>query len=78
VQLVLKAGVKMRANDLIQALTRKLGANSQAELASVLGVTVATLINWKNRDEDLSPLQVASALVKSRYAAVQKSQLETI
>lgn len=68
----------MRANDLIQALTRKLGANSQAELASVLGVTVATLINWKNRDEDLSPLQVASALVKSRYAAVQKSQLETI
>lgn len=68
----------MKAIDLIEALAKKLGTNSQTELAAVLGVTVATLINWKNRGEDLSALQVASALAKSRSAAVQKSQLETI
>ncbi|MFY0582506.1 helix-turn-helix domain-containing protein [Cystobacter fuscus] len=68
----------MKAIELIEALGKKLGTSSQTELAAVLGVTVATLINWKNRDEDLSPLQVASALAKSRSAAVRKSQLETI
>lgn len=68
----------MKANELIEALARKLGTNSQAELASVLGVAVGTLNNWKTRDEDLSPLQVASALAKSRSAAVKKAQLETI
>jgi len=68
----------MRANDLILALSKKLGTTSQSELAAVLGVTVGTLINWKNRDEDLSATQVAAALSKSRSAAVQKAQLETI
>lgn len=68
----------MKANNLIEALGKKLGTNSQTELAAVLGVSVGTLINWKNRNEDLSPLQVASALAKSRSAAVQKAQLETI
>lgn len=68
----------MKANDLMEALGKKLGTASQMELAAALGVTVATLINWKNRDEDLSPLQVASALAKSRSAAVQKAQFETI
>lgn len=68
----------MKATELIEALSKKLETNSQAELASVLGVTVGTLINWRNRDEDLSPLQVASALAKSRSAAVRKAQLETI
>jgi transposase len=69
---------KMKAKELIAALTKKLGTTSQNELASALGVTVTTLINWKNRDEDLSAVQVASALSKSRSAAVRKSQLETI
>lgn len=68
----------MKATDLIDALAKKLQTNSQAELAGVLGISVATLINWKNRDEDLSPSQVASALAKSRSAAVQRAQLETI
>ena len=68
----------MKAAELISALSRKLGTTSQSELADVLGVTVGTLINWKNRDEDLSALQVASALAKSRSAAVRKSQFETI
>jgi len=68
----------MRATDLIDALAKKLQTNSQLELASVLGISVATLVNWKNRDEDLSPLQVATALAKSQAAAVQRSQLETI
>ncbi len=68
----------MKAAELIEALSRKLGTTSQSELADVLGVTVGTLINWKNRNEDLSALQVASALAKSRSAAVRKSQFETI
>lgn len=68
----------MKATDLIEALAKKLGTSSQTELASVLGVSVGTLINWKNRDEDLSPLQVASALAKSQSAAVHRAQLETI
>jgi transposase len=68
----------MKATDLMDALAKKLKTNSQAELASVLGVSVGTLINWKNRDEDLSPLQVASALAKSQSAAVQRAQHETI
>jgi hypothetical protein len=68
----------MKAIELIKALSKKLETNSQVELAAVLGVTVGTLINWKNRNEDLSPLQVASALAKSQSAAVQKAQLETI
>lgn len=68
----------MKANDLLAALAKKLGTNSQGELAAVLGVTVQTLINWKNRDEDLSAQQVATALSKSRTAAVLQSQFETI
>jgi transposase len=68
----------MKAIELIEALVKKLRTNSQRELAAVLGVTVGTLINWKNRDEDLSPLQVASALAKSRTTAVKAAQLETI
>lgn len=68
----------MKATDLIEALAKKLQTNSQGELASVLGISVGTLDNWKNRDKDLSPLQVASALAKSRSAAVNRAQLETI
>ncbi len=68
----------MKANELIAALSKKLETTSQTELAAVLGVSVGTLINWKNRDEDLSAAQVASALSKSRSAAVKKAQLETI
>ena len=68
----------MRATDLIEALARKLGTNSQAELANSIGVTVQTLTNWKNRDEDLSATQIASAIAKSQSAAVERSQYETI
>jgi hypothetical protein len=68
----------MRAQELIEALAKKLQTQSQSELARVLGVTVQTLFNWRNRDEDLSPTQVASALAKSRTAAVERAQLDTI
>lgn len=68
----------MKAHDLLDALTRKLGTNSQGELADALGVTVQTLINWRNRDEDLSAAQIASAIAKSRSSAVTQAQYETI
>lgn len=68
----------MKAIELIAALSKALGTNSQGELAKIIGVTVGTLNNWKNRNEDLSANQVASALAKSRSAAIRKSQTETI
>lgn len=68
----------MKAIELLNALGRKLQTSSQTQLADALGVTPQTIINWKKRDEDLSPNQVASALAKSREAAVAKNQLETV
>lgn len=68
----------MDARDLISALQKKLGTNSQVELAQVLGITVQTLINWKKKGESLSPTQVANALSKSTQAAIKKSQYEAI
>lgn len=68
----------MKSNELIEALARKLGTTSQIELAQVLGISVSTLSNWKRQNEDLSPMQVAAALAKSRTAAVSRAQLETI
>jgi transposase len=68
----------LKATELLDALSKKLETTSQSQLANVLGVTVQTLSNWKHRDEDLSPHQVASALAKSRTAAIVKAQLETI
>ena len=68
----------MRAKALLDALERKLGSTSQQGLAHILGVTVQTVVNWKHRNKDLSPLQVASALSKSRLAAVLHSQRQTI
>ncbi|OAX87925.1 hypothetical protein A7D16_13880 [Xanthomonas nasturtii] len=68
----------MRASELLSALSKKLGTTSQGELADVLGVSMQTVINWKKRNEDLSPNQIASALAKSRKAAVRDAQFETI
>lgn len=68
----------MRAHELLASLERKLATNSQGELAAALGVSVQTLINWRNRDEDLSPGQIASAIAKSRLAAVRQAQHDTI
>ncbi|AOG25289.1 hypothetical protein BSY15_3311 [Acidovorax sp. RAC01] len=68
----------MRAKELIDALSKKLQTNSQTKLAALLGLSVGTLTNWKTKNEALSPLQVASALAKSRSDAVHKAQLETI
>lgn len=68
----------MKAAELIQALSKKLKTTSQVELAKALGVTVGTIGNWKKKDEKLGPVQVAAAIAKSRSAAVQTAQIETI
>ncbi|WP_198157028.1 hypothetical protein [Aquincola tertiaricarbonis] len=73
-----RQGVNLKATELVEALAKKLQTTSQSELARVLGISVGTLNNWKNQDEDLSPAQVAAALAKSRSAAVSRAQLETI
>lgn len=56
----------MRAIDLLEAVERKLGTNSQTELATAIGVTLQTLTNWRNRDENLSATQIASAPTRAR------------
>lgn len=68
----------MKARDLIPALAHALGTESHKELARVLGITEQTLHNWKRRNEALTPRQIASALAKSRTAAIVRSQRETI
>jgi DNA-binding XRE family transcriptional regulator len=68
----------MDAIKLIDAISKKLGTNSQVELANALGVSVQTLINWKTRGENLSPLQVASALVKAQSCAVEQAHYHMI
>lgn len=68
----------MKAQELLDALARKLSTNSQAELAGALGVSVQTLINWRNRDEDLSPNQIASAIAKSRATAKDQAHYDAI
>ena len=68
----------MKATELLEALAKNLGTNSQIQLAAAIGVSVKTLINWKNRDKDLSASQIASAIAKSQTAAVTKSQYDTI
>lgn len=68
----------MKATELIAALKRKLGRTTQGEVAEALGLSMNTLSLWNKRDKDLTPDQVASALVKARSAAVAESQFHTI
>jgi len=68
----------MKVLELIDAMGERLGTTSTSEIADVLGVTVTTLNNWKNLNKKLNPKQVASALVKSQKAAIEKAQIETI
>ena len=68
----------MQASALLAALSKKLNTNSQTELAKVLGVSVQTLINWKNRGEDLSPTQIASAITKSCEVARNRAHFDAI
>ncbi|HBO2189938.1 TPA: hypothetical protein ACNFRY_006193 [Pseudomonas aeruginosa] len=68
----------MDAQELLDALRKKLGTRYLGELAEALGVSLQTLANWKNSDKKLSVEQIAGAIAKSRQAAVKTSQYETI
>ena len=68
----------MKATDLIAALKKKLGRSTQGEVAEALGLSMNTLSTWNKRERDLTPDQVASALVKARSAAIAESQFHTI
>jgi len=68
----------MKAKPLLEALAKKLKTTSQASLASALGVSVMTLHNWKTKNASLTAGQLASAISKSKIAAVKDSQLRTI
>lgn len=68
----------MKAHELLAALKRKLGTDSQSELAATLGVTTQTLINWKSRDEDLTVNQIATAIAKSRGSGYRQAQYQAI
>lgn len=49
----------MDAQELLDALRKKLGTRYQGELAEALGVSLQTLTNWKNSDKKLSVEQIA-------------------
>ncbi|HEP8197851.1 TPA: helix-turn-helix domain-containing protein, partial [Pseudomonas aeruginosa] len=51
----------MDAQELLDALRKKLGTRYQGELAEALGVSLQTLTNWKNSDKKLSVEQIAGA-----------------
>lgn len=68
----------MKAITLINALKRKLGVTTQAELAAELGLSNNTLSNWNSKDKDLTADQIAASLVKARRAAVTENQFHTI
>ena len=68
----------MKAKELLNAVSRKLGTESQTELAAALGVTVQTLNNWRNKNTKLQAPLVANAIAKSRNAAVAEAQYQTI
>ena len=68
----------MKASDLVAALGKKLKAVSMRDLASELGVSQQTLINWNKQASALKPNQVATVITKSRQTAVARSQDETI
>jgi DNA-binding XRE family transcriptional regulator len=68
----------MKAKLLLDSLQKRLKTTSQASLASVLGVSVQTLHNWKKKNISLSADQLANAISRSNKAAVKQSQLKTI
>ena len=68
----------MKATELIAALKKRLGKSTQGEVAEALGLSMNTLSIWNKREKDLTPEQVASALVKARDAAVAENQFHTI
>jgi len=68
----------MKAVELIAALKKKLGKSTQGEVAEAIGLSMNTLSTWNKHNKDLTPDQVASALVKARAAAVAESQFHTI
>ncbi|WP_290516600.1 hypothetical protein [Alcanivorax sp.] len=68
----------MKAKELLGALRKRLGTQSQTELAAALGVTVQTIINWNRGNSQLKATSVANAILKSRDAAIESAQYETI
>lgn len=63
---------------LLEALSKRLETTNLKDLASALGVSQNTLTNWKNMTSSLTVEQLANAIIKSKDAAVKKSQLLTI
>jgi len=68
----------LNAENLIQALKKKLGMKTDIALAKALGMTGPALIQWRNQKNDLSCLQVANAVGKARGASKEESQRATI
>jgi DNA-binding XRE family transcriptional regulator len=68
----------LKAQELLNAVSRKLETTSQTELAAALGVSVQTLINWRNQDEDLTANQIAAAIAKSRKTARDQAHYDAI
>jgi len=57
------------SHELLKYLERKLGAVTNQELATMLGITQPVLSSWRNKTTMLTPLRLANAIVKSNEAA---------
>lgn len=68
----------MNTKKLLSALEKKLETSSQQELANALGVSVQTLLNWKNGGNGITEIQIANAISKCRHAAVKHAHYHAI
>lgn len=68
----------MDTKKLIAALEKKLGTSSKQELAEALGVSIQTLLNWKNGGNGITENQIANAISKCRHAAVKHAHFHAI
>jgi len=67
----------MKGADAIRALKRKLKIEGDPQLASVLGVTHPSILNWK-RSKKVTPLQLANLVHSASHAATRHFQAKAI
>ncbi len=68
----------MNAEDLLEALGRKIGSNKRRHLAQFLGVSEMALYNWERKKKPLTASQLANAFAKAERAAFRRAQTQVL
>ncbi len=68
----------MNANELLAALSRKIGSGKRKDLAQFLGVSQMALYNWERKKKPLTPNQIANAVVKAERAAFKRARTQVL